>query len=113
MNIALKKNRKTIQVGESMTAYEYPVMDKKIHGAVVVLNGRYPEKGSVGNEKCTEIGYVIKGSGKLVVEDKEILFEEGDQLLIESGEKYFWNGKATIFMPCAPAWYPEQHREVK
>jgi mannose-6-phosphate isomerase-like protein (cupin superfamily) len=65
------------------------------------------------NEKCTEIGYVIEGSGKLVIEGEEILFQEGDQLLLKPGQRYYWEAKATMFMPCAPAWYPEQHKEVE
>jgi len=33
--------------------------------------------------------------------------------LIEPGEKYYWEGKMTMFMPCVPAWYAEQHKEVE
>ncbi len=56
-----------------MTAWEYPVLDKALHGAVIELSGRYPDTGRVVNELCT----------------------------------------TTLFMPCAPAWYTEQHREVE
>gem|GEM_PF-2374449 len=28
------------------------------------------------------------------------------------GERYFWDGQMTMFVPCTPAWYPEQHKEV-
>ncbi len=112
MNIARKNDTKEIKVSQSMTAHEYPVMDSTIHGAVVELNGRYPEKGRVMNEKCYEIGYVVKGQGKIVVENEEIEFSEGDQILIKPNEKYYWSANATLFMPCSPAWYPEQHKEV-
>lgn len=113
MNIARKKDAAKIKVSETMIAYEYPQMDSNLHGAVVELAGRYPEKGRVVNEKCYEIGYVIHGSGKLIVEGEEIDFVEGDQILIKPGQRYFWVANATMFMPCAPAWYPEQHREVE
>lgn len=99
-------------MGDTVTAYEYPVMDKTIHGAVIEISGRYPKKGSVVNEKCTELGYVIKGNGKLVVNGKEYNFKPGDQVIIKAGEKYYWDANATLFMPCTPAWYPEQHREI-
>lgn len=112
MHIARKEEIKKIKVCKTMTAYEYPLIDSSIHGAVVELNGRYPQEGRVVNEKCSEIGFVIKGSGKLVIEDNEVEFKEGDQLLIKPGEKYYWEAKATMFMPCAPAWYPEQHNKV-
>lgn len=111
MNVARKKQATRI-VRETMTAYEYPLMDKTLHGAVIELNGRYPEKGRVVNEECTEIGFVIKGAGKLVIEGEEIVFGEGDQLLIRPGQRYYWDASATMFMPCAPAWRPEQHKEV-
>jgi mannose-6-phosphate isomerase-like protein (cupin superfamily) len=93
--------------------FRIPPGDKDINGAVIELNGRYPDKGSVVNLKCKELAYVIKGSGKLVVEDKEIKLNEGDLVLIEPGEKYYWEGRMTMFMPCSPAWYPKQHMEVK
>ena len=113
MNIARKNDTKEIKVSKSMTAFEYPVLDSKLHGAMVKLNGRYPEKGRVVNEKCTEIGFVIRGQGKIIIENKEIEFNEGDQILIKPNERYYWEAKATLFMPCAPAWYPEQHKEVE
>lgn len=112
MNIARKEQIKEIKVSDTMIVYEYPIMDSAIHGVVVELNGRYPEKGRVVNEKVVELGFIIKGSGKLVIEDEEIAFKEGDQLLIKPGERYFWDASATLFMPCAPAWYSEQHKEV-
>ena len=95
-----------------MTVFEYPTMDRTLHGAVVVLEGRYPENGRVVNETCYEAGYVIKGSGKLVIEGSEIEFGEGDQLLIKPGQRYYWEAHATMFMPCTPAWFPEQHKQV-
>lgn len=112
MSIARKEQAKEIRVGDTMVAYEYPVLNESLHGAVVKLNGRYPLKGRVVNEKCTEAGFVIEGSGKLVIEGEPVDFKEGDQLLIEPGQRYYWEAKATMFMPCAPAWYPEQHKEV-
>ena len=54
------------------TAIEYPLGDKDINGAVIKLYGREPDKGRVVNTKCKELAYIIKGSGKVVVEGKEI-----------------------------------------
>jgi mannose-6-phosphate isomerase-like protein (cupin superfamily) len=113
MNIARKTQTKETNVGDTMAVFEYPVMDNTLHGAVVEFKGRYPEKGRAVNEKCYEVGYVIKGSGKLVIEGNEIEFSEGDQLLIKPGQRYYWQATATMFMPCTPAWYPEQHKEVE
>jgi mannose-6-phosphate isomerase-like protein (cupin superfamily) len=113
MNISRKTEAKRIKNGKTMIAYEYPVMNKTIHGAIIELNGRYPEKGRVVNKEVYELGFVIKGSGKIVIEDKEINFQKDDQLLIEPGQRYYWDAKATLFMPCSPNWYPKQHKQVK
>jgi len=96
------------------TVYEYPMDDPDINGAVGIINGRYPDKNFVVNEKCKEIIYVISGSGSLTTEEKTVKLAEGDVALIPPGEQYYFEGKELIiFMPCHPAWYPEQHKEVK
>jgi len=95
------------------TAIEYPLEDKDINGAVIKLKGRYPDKGRVMNLKCKELSYVMRGSGKVVIEGKEIEMKEGDMVLIFPGEKYFWEGKMEMFVPCTPAWYSEQHKGAK
>ncbi|PIS14017.1 hypothetical protein COT65_01115 [Candidatus Shapirobacteria bacterium CG09_land_8_20_14_0_10_47_13] len=94
-------------------AFEYPLGDRDINGAVIELTGRYPDKGRVVNLRCKELAYIVQGSGKLVVEGKEVELKQGDLVLVEPGERYFWDGKMTMFVPCAPAWTPEQHREVE
>jgi len=113
MKLIHKNQTKTFKNSENCTAIEYPLGDKDINGAVVELTGRYPNKGRVVNLKCKELAYVIKGSGKIVIEGKEINLKEGDLILIEPNEKYFWEGKLRIFTSCLPAWYPEQHKEVE
>ena len=112
MKVISKEQTNIFQNSPVCKAIEYPLEDKDINGAVIELNGRYPDKGAVVNQKCKELAYIVKGSGKLVVEGKETLLNEGDLALIEAGEKYYWEGNMTMFMPCTPAWYPEQHKEV-
>lgn len=113
MKFISKNQTKIFKNSDACTAIEYPVDDKDINGAVIELNGRYPAKGRTVNLECKEMAYVIKGSGKLVVEGKETKLNEGDLVLIEMGEKFFWEGNMQMFMPCAPAWYPEQYKEVE
>src|SRR3989344_7378963 len=113
MKLVSKNKSKTINIIETCIAVDYPDGDKDIWGAVIRLNGRYPLKGYTVNEKCKELVYFLKGSGKLVLENKIISVKKGDQLVIEPGEKFYWEGKMEMFMPCAPAWYPEQHKVVE
>jgi len=113
MKVVYKRQTEEFKNSPVCIAIEYPLGDKDINGAVIKLMGRYPDKGRVVNLKCKELAYVIKGSGKVVVEDKEIELKEGDMVLIEPGEKYFWEDKMIIFMPCTPAWHLEQYRKVE
>jgi mannose-6-phosphate isomerase-like protein (cupin superfamily) len=100
------------KVSSTCTAIEYPDGDKNIWGAVIQLKGRYPTRGWTVNHKCTELVYVIKGSGILNVNGIETAFNKGDQIAIGAGEKFYWIGEGNLFMPCAPAWYPAQHETI-
>ncbi|MFA5946059.1 MAG: cupin domain-containing protein [Patescibacteria group bacterium] len=113
MKISHKSETHTNKNSNVCIAVEYPMDDKDINGAVVELTGRYPATGRVTNLECKEMGYVIKGAGKIVIEDAEHALAEGDLVLIEPGEKFYWEGNMTMFMPCTPAWHPEQHKEVE
>lgn len=111
----MKRIRKTettiFKNGKHCVAIEYPLGDKSINGAVIKLNGRYPDKGRVVNEVCKELAYVIEGKGSVTVENRLVSLVKGDQILIEPGERYFFEGNLTMFVPCTPAWYPEQHKK--
>jgi len=113
MKIVKKEDVKRHENSPLCVAFEYPLGDTDINGAVIEISGRYPDSGRVVNLECKEMAYIIKGSGKVVVEDKELTLKEGDLVLIEPGEKYFWEGNLTMFVPCTPAWFPEQHKEVE
>ncbi|MFH0942794.1 MAG: cupin domain-containing protein [Candidatus Beckwithbacteria bacterium] len=112
MKIIHKNQTKEFNNSDQCLAIEYPLGDKDINGAVIKLNGRYPNKGQVVNAVCKEMAYIIKGSGKVVVDGQEINFFQGDLILINKNEKYYWQGNCEMFVPCVPAWYPEQHREI-
>jgi mannose-6-phosphate isomerase-like protein (cupin superfamily) len=113
MKIVKKDHTKIFHNSAVCSAIEYPIGDKDINGAVIELNGRYPDKGRVVNEKCKELVYVIGGSGALTVEGQDIQLAEGDMVLIEPAEKYFFEGNLKLFTPCVPAWYTEQHKNVE
>lgn len=112
MKIIKKEQRKRFDNSNSCIAYEYSMEDRDINGAVISLSGRYPDKGWTVNEICKEMAYIISGSGKLVVEDKEYELSTGDLVLINPGEKFYWQGNMEIFMPCAPAWTPQQYKII-
>lgn len=113
MELVSKNQAKQFKNSDACIATEYKMKDRDINGAVVEVLGRYPEKGRVTNEKCKELAYIIKGSGKIVVEGEEIELKEEDLIMFEPGERYYWEGNLKMFVSCSPAWYPEQHREVE
>lgn len=90
-------------------AYEYSMKNPEINIGVVEIKQRYPDEGYAMNHKCTEIGYILKGSGKLVTETQSATLSSGDVILIPNGEKYYWEGDLTIVVSATPSWYPEQH----
>lgn len=89
--------------------YEYPTKSSDISIAVAKITHRYPDEGYAVNHKCTEMGYVLKGSGKLVTQTKEANLSEGDVVYIAPGEKFYWEGNLTIVLPTTPAWTPDQY----
>ena len=91
---------------------EYDFKDKDIDFSVGEINGRYPDSGFCVNREVKEMVYVLEGGGCICFEDKTIPFEKGDALLIEKGEKYYWDAHCKVAMACTPAWYPSQHQLV-
>ena len=69
MKTVKKEQTKRFENSPTCVALEYPIGDKDINGAVIELNGRYPEMGRVVNTECKEIAYIIEGNGLIVIEE--------------------------------------------
>lgn len=104
-----KENAPKHEVTPHCTVYEYPMENLAMNIGVAEITHRYPDQGFAVNHECTEMAYVVKGSGKLVTETKTVLLSAGDVVLIPAGEKYYWEGNLTLVLPATPAWHPEQH----
>ncbi|HSX30354.1 MAG TPA: cupin domain-containing protein [Candidatus Saccharimonadales bacterium] len=108
-----KSQAKKFANSPTCTGLEYDLADPDINSALGIVNGRYPETGWVMNEVCKELVYVVSGKGSLHTRSQHQALEPGDCALIPNGEAYYFEGEAlTILMPCTPAWYPEQHKEI-
>ena len=112
MKIISKSQRVEFKHGESCTACEYLINDNDINAAVIKLSGRYPEKGLAMNEISKEMAYVISGSGKVSIDNTEFNVIQGDLVFVNPGEKFYWEGNMELFMPCVPAWNPEQYKII-
>lgn len=75
---------------------EHPIDDEMIDFAIVKVTGRYPDARYATNKKCKEIVYIHEGTGKVSVEGKEYSINAGDVVLIEAGEKFYWEGNNII-----------------
>ncbi len=91
------------------TVYEYPMKNSEMNIGVAEITHRYPDHGYALNQKCSEMGYLVKGSGKLVTATQSVSLSAGDVVYIPHGEKYYWEGNMTVVLPATPAWHPEQH----
>ena len=112
MEIIRKNQAEKIKNNDVSDAFEYPSDDKDINGAVIELNGRYPDKGRVVNLECKELVYIIDGSGKVVVEGEEVKLNSGDILLIKPRERYFCEGNLKFLVSSTPAWNEGQYKKV-
>ena len=105
-----KDQAKNIKNSDTSKILEYSINlnDKDIDFCINTINGRYPERGFCTNRKCKEICYIIEGKGSINKKDEKISFEQGDVILIDKEEIYYWDGNCKIIMICTPAWYKEQ-----
>lgn len=110
--IALEQTEK-FKNSELCIATEYEFKDKDIDLSTAEIKGRYPESGYCVNTKVKEMIFVISGGGRICTENETIIFKKGDSILIDKGEKYFWDAVCEVVMACTPAWTPEQHKVVE
>lgn len=113
MKIIHKEQTDRVRNSKDCIAIEYPLGDVDINGAIIELAGREPDAGRVMNTECKELAYIINGSDRIVIDERVIDLKQGDLILIEPGEKFFWEGNLTMFIPCVPAWRPDQHKKVE
>ena len=114
MKFRSKKDAKKIIASKECVIWEYPLGTDSANGAVAEINGRYPKTGYAKNTVSQELVYVIAGKGVLEFIDREVQLAKGDVALIEAGEAFAWQGKnLEVFIPCFPAWRPEQHEAIE
>ena len=91
---------------------EYNFDDNTMNGALITINGRYPDSGYVKNEVCKELVFVVRGDGMVCKPDQTIEFQAGDTLFIDNKERFYWSGNFDIYTVCTPSFDPQQHIEV-
>jgi mannose-6-phosphate isomerase-like protein (cupin superfamily) len=110
----VKKNESTKKQNSAIcTVLDYFMDDKQIGGAVVILGGRYPDKGYAVNHDTKEMAYVLDGKCTLITEKEKCELTKGDLVLIDTEEKYYWDGEARMFVVNTPRFNPDQHEWVE
>ncbi len=109
MKFCPKNQTNKFSNSDTCVVAEYPLEDKDIEMVVVAIKGRYPKSGRVVNKECKELAYIQEGSGKITIEGEEVKLNQGDMILIDAGEIYYWDGQLTLCVTCSPRWFPEQH----
>lgn len=112
MKISRKHQAQVFKNSDACTVTAHMLEDDMLDMAIATISGRYPEVNRVVNQQCQEMAYVFDGEGKIVVDEEEHRLSAGDVILIEAGEKYYWEGHMKLFISCRPAWHPEQHQLV-
>ena len=109
MQIVKHTGIRKVTPAEGATVWEYDTKDESISGAVAQINGRYPQKGFAVNG-FKELIFVISGNGFVVTPREQKEIDLGDEILLDTNEKYAWEGNMTLFMATTPKFDPKQHK---
>ena len=112
MQIIKHNQTNKVSPAAGTTIWEYPTTDKMISGAVAKISGRYPLVGFAING-FKELVFVISGNGFVVTPKGRKEIDVGDEILLDTNEKYAWEGNMTLFMATTPKFDPKKHKIVK
>lgn len=98
---------------KNCTVWNYNFPNKDLGCATARINGRYPDEKRSVNLECSQIYFVMSGSGFIHSDKGDFEIEQGDAYFFEKGEKYWVEGKELfISLVNAPEWSPEQYKSV-
>jgi mannose-6-phosphate isomerase-like protein (cupin superfamily) len=96
------------------TIYEYPAQSHALRISFMEVAGRRP--GSEGKafleEDCTFAIYVVRGSGRIVIEDDSYDIAQDDVVTVLAGRRWYIEGTLAYVTASTPAFYPEQSSMV-
>lgn len=113
MKIAFKHQTETHKNNDACSATIYPIANAALDFAIVNINGRFQAMNRVTNTICQEIVYIQRGNGKVVINHETHELHAGDVVLIEPGDKYYWEGNMEVFACCTPPFTVQQREEVE
>lgn len=111
----IKKNQAKIVNQETKIIKKYTAPDKQLEINHMILNGRTPKKEGtfLCESKLHWMLFVIKGKGKIFLNDDVFEIKEGDCVDFPPGSKFAAEGHDFEYITVeSPAWYPEQAKIV-
>lgn len=110
-----KEEAITIIPNKNTTVLSYPSSNKFISVARIAVHGRHPagKNEFFVEQKCHVLLYILKGVGKIMIEDKECRMAPEDVIIIDAGKKYYIAGDIEYMAATSPGYYPEQNIIVR
>lgn len=105
--IVVRKNqRKSINTNDSTKSYELlmpNLNNKSIEFILITLNKETKINKELVSHKGEECGYIIEGTMKIILEDKEYILEKGDSFYFDSKIPHVYEnyGDETCVLVCA------------
>jgi len=93
--------------------YKYPLGEKLLSVARMVVDGRHPESGYLLEKECNFAMYMTRGKGRYFVGDEIFDVGVGDVVFVPAGNKFASEGDFEYITFDTPGYYPEQSEEVK
>ncbi|MGC1183368.1 cupin domain-containing protein [Legionella sp.] len=113
MQISLKHQTKKHADSPAFLVTEHVLNDAMADLCIAELTGRHPEQHYIINKECNLFVYIFEGKGIINVNNHKQKISAGDALMIEAGEKYYWEGTMKLFISSRPAWNAAQHQVVE
>ena len=85
-----------------MKINSYPI-NKDFSGSLIEIDGNH---GLINCPTQNRIYFIIKGTGKFIIEDEEMQVETNDLIFIPKNSKYNIIGKMKYLLICSPEFKP-------
>ena len=110
----IKKSQTRLETFDAGKVWDYPMPGEPVGISFQEHDGRVPEKGWGINTICWEAYYVIAGSARVFIGEKEYQVETGDVVVLKPNQKsYLVANKLKLLTITQPDWYTKQYNEIK
>lgn len=110
MHIPFSSTGTSSEPGNIIRDYE---ISKEVGMSYQELSGRGPKSGRYLNKVCSEIFFVVNGSGVFVVGDERYQVQEKDVVVVEPNTPFHIETDNIVYITITrPNWYEEQYELI-